>query len=222
VIVPAARRSASHASCAESPAERCRNSRWTAAPASGLGSATRAFPTCTIRRSATRCPPPRRAPHRRRGRLRVHHALRARPRTDRRTSPAAGRAAREPDGALPLQQLPGEHHLRRGQIRHPLPGPSRTRRARQLIKACLNGGTARQQYWRCYADLLGVSGDSAGQAARPGLKQRGQVARAGYTSGPLFRASINGRGGPLSYDTAHHRWKKFIPGEHEGTLSGST
>lgn len=63
-------------------------------------------------------------------------------------SPAAGRAAREPDGALPLQQLPGEHHLRRGQIRHPLPGPSRTRRARQLIKACLNGGTARQ-YWRC-------------------------------------------------------------------------
>jgi hypothetical protein len=46
--------------------------------------------------------------------------------------------------------------------------------------------------------------------------------RAGYTSGPLFRASINGRGGPLSYDAAHHRWKKFIPGEHEGTLSGST
>jgi len=31
------------------------------------------------------------------------------------------------------------------------------------------------------------------------------VARAGYTSGPLFRASINGRGGPLSYDAAHHR-----------------
>ena len=71
------------------------------------------------------------------------------PGTDRRTSPAARRAAREPDGALPLQQLPGEHHLRRGQIHHPLPGPSRTRRARQLIKACLNGGTARQQHWRC-------------------------------------------------------------------------
>ena len=44
-----------------------------------------------------------------------------------------------------------------------------------------------------YADLLVVSGDGAGQAARPGLEQRGQVARAGYTSGPLFRASINGR-----------------------------
>jgi len=35
------------------------------------------------------------------------------------------------------------------------------------------------------------------------------LARAGYISGPLFRASINGRGGPLSYDAAHHRWKKY-------------
>ena len=54
------------------------------------------FPTCTIRRSATRCPPPATGPHRRRGRLRVHHPLRACPRTDHRTSPAAGRAARKP------------------------------------------------------------------------------------------------------------------------------
>jgi integrase/recombinase XerD len=35
------------------------------------------------------------------------------------------------------------------------------------------------------------------------------LARAGCTSGPLFRASINGRGGPLSYDAAHSRWKKY-------------
>ena len=35
------------------------------------------------------------------------------------------------------------------------------------------------------------------------------LARSGYTSGPLFRASINGRGGPLSYDAAHSRWKKY-------------
>ena len=35
------------------------------------------------------------------------------------------------------------------------------------------------------------------------------LARAGYTAGPLFRASINGRGGPLSYDAAHSRWKKY-------------
>jgi integrase/recombinase XerD len=48
------------------------------------------------------------------------------------------------------------------------------------------------------------------------LDDRGYVAllrfyltRAGYTSGPLFRASINGSGGPLSYDAAHSRWKKY-------------
>ncbi|WP_431914912.1 tyrosine-type recombinase/integrase [Nonomuraea jabiensis] len=35
------------------------------------------------------------------------------------------------------------------------------------------------------------------------------LARAGYTAGPLFRASINGRGGPLSYDAAHHRWQSY-------------
>lgn len=35
------------------------------------------------------------------------------------------------------------------------------------------------------------------------------LARAGYTSGPLFRATVNGRGGPLSYDAAHSRWKKY-------------
>jgi integrase/recombinase XerC/integrase/recombinase XerD len=35
------------------------------------------------------------------------------------------------------------------------------------------------------------------------------LARSGYTSGPLFRASINGSGGPLSYDAAHSRWKKY-------------
>ncbi|MCG5213470.1 tyrosine-type recombinase/integrase [Streptosporangium soli] len=35
------------------------------------------------------------------------------------------------------------------------------------------------------------------------------LARTGYTAGPLFRASINGRGGPLSYDAAHHRWQSY-------------
>ncbi|MFC4015777.1 tyrosine-type recombinase/integrase [Nonomuraea purpurea] len=34
-------------------------------------------------------------------------------------------------------------------------------------------------------------------------------ARAGYTAGPLFRAFTNGRGGPLSYDAAHHRWQTY-------------
>jgi integrase/recombinase XerC/integrase/recombinase XerD len=48
------------------------------------------------------------------------------------------------------------------------------------------------------------------------LDDRGYVAllrlyltRAGYTCGPLFRASINGDGGPLSYDAAHHRWQGY-------------
>ena len=85
---------------------------------------------------------------RRRGRAGVHHALRARPGTDRTASLAAVRAAREPGGALPLQRLPGGHHLRCGRIRHPLPGLSRTGRVRQLTKAGLHGGTTRRQHWR--------------------------------------------------------------------------
>lgn len=35
------------------------------------------------------------------------------------------------------------------------------------------------------------------------------LARTGYTYGPLFRASINGAGNPLSYDAAHHRWQRY-------------
>jgi integrase/recombinase XerD len=35
------------------------------------------------------------------------------------------------------------------------------------------------------------------------------LAQAGYICGPLFRASINGDGGPLSYDSAHHRWQRY-------------
>ena len=35
------------------------------------------------------------------------------------------------------------------------------------------------------------------------------LARAGYRFGPAFRASINGNGGALSYDAAHHRWEGY-------------
>jgi hypothetical protein len=120
------------------------------------------------------------APHRRRGRLRVHHPLRARPRTDRRTSRAAGRAGREPDGALPPQALPGDHHRRCGPIRHPLPGLSRTRRARQLIKACLNSATARQQHWRCPSgQVLRRPGQpSSSRGVTGGCRRRGAPAAA--------------------------------------------
>jgi len=48
------------------------------------------------------------------------------------------------------------------------------------------------------------------------LPDRGYVAllklylvQSWYASGALFRASINGRGGLLSYDAAHSRWKKY-------------
>jgi integrase/recombinase XerC/integrase/recombinase XerD len=53
------------------------------------------------------------------------------------------------------------------------------------------------------------------------IDDRGYVAllrlyltRAGYTSGPLFRASINGRGGPLAYDAAESRWAKYCAAAH--------
>jgi hypothetical protein len=52
-----------------------------------------------------------------------------------------------------------------------------------------------------------------GQDHRLDLPIRGAIrlylARTGYTHGPLFRASINGTGGPLSYDAAHHRWRTY-------------
>jgi len=35
------------------------------------------------------------------------------------------------------------------------------------------------------------------------------LARAGHRCGPMFRASINGKGGPLSYSAAHNRWKSY-------------
>lgn len=48
------------------------------------------------------------------------------------------------------------------------------------------------------------------------LDDRGYVAllelylnRAGYRFGPVFRASINGGGGLLSYDAARHRWENY-------------
>jgi integrase/recombinase XerC/integrase/recombinase XerD len=48
------------------------------------------------------------------------------------------------------------------------------------------------------------------------------LARSGYTSGPLFRASINGRGGPLSHDAAHNRWKKYCAAADTGSASTSS
>ena len=50
------------------------------------------------------------------------------------------------------------------------------------------------------------------------------LARADYICGPLFRASINGDGGPLSYDAAHHRWQDYCaqPGPTSASTSSAT
>jgi integrase/recombinase XerD len=48
------------------------------------------------------------------------------------------------------------------------------------------------------------------------------LARSGYTSGPLFRASINGRGGPLSYDAAHNGGRSTAPPPAPGSASTSS
>jgi integrase/recombinase XerD len=55
------------------------------------------------------------------------------------------------------------------------------------------------------------------------LDDRGYVAllklylvQSWYASGALFRASINGRGGLLSYDAAHSRWKKYCAAADTG------
>jgi integrase len=38
---------------------------------------------------------------------------------------------------------------------------------------------------------------------------RAFLRRTEYQHGPLFRAQKNGRGGPLRYQSAHHRWQKY-------------
>ena len=43
----------------------------------------------------------------------------------------------------------------------------------------------------------------------PPASEISRLDRARYKAGPLFRASINGRGEPLSYDAAQHRWMRY-------------
>jgi len=58
------------------------------------------------------------------------------------------------------------------------------------------------------------------------LDDRGYVAplkpylqHTGYNAGQLFRASINGSGGPLSYDAAQHRWTRYCLMTGDGLLT---
>ena len=101
-----------------------------------------------------------------------------------------------------LLALPG--HLERS----PLTGHS-PRTYLGAVRACLT--------WLQEAPVDGDPLNGKGGTVRTVLlDDRGYVAllrlylaRAGYTAGPLFRASINGSGGPLSYDAAHHRRKGY-------------
>ncbi|WP_433381364.1 tyrosine-type recombinase/integrase [Streptosporangium sp. CA-115845] len=50
---------------------------------------------------------------------------------------------------------------------------------------------------------------TGGAIALGAVLRRGAPLGFAYTAGPLLRASINGTGGPLSYDAAHHRWQTY-------------
>ncbi|WP_326645417.1 site-specific integrase [Nonomuraea fuscirosea] len=77
-----------------------------------------------------------------------------------------------------------------------MPGPLRDRflAPGQGPAAARSGGVARGRHRQCHWR---------------GRERKRRWTGAGYTAGPLFRASINGRGRPLSYDAAHHRWQSY-------------
>jgi integrase/recombinase XerD len=62
----------------------------------------------------------------------------------------------------------------------------------------------------CSASVLTIrSPASRCQLTQARVNGRLYLIRTGYRYGPAFRASINGSGGPLSYDAAHHRWENY-------------
>src|SRR6266536_1086070 len=72
--------------------------------------------------------------------------------------------------------------------------------------------------WAVRHELLDASPmDRIDASEVPRTLPRLYLARSGHTSAPLFRASINRRGGPLSYDAAHNRWKKYCAAPRAGT-----
>ncbi|GAA4102982.1 tyrosine-type recombinase/integrase [Nonomuraea soli] len=97
-------------------------------------------------------------------------------------------------------------------------------RDRVLFESAYVCGARASEVWGLYVEDLDLRLDDehvrihgkGGSVRAVLLDDRGYVtllklylARAGYTSGPLFRASINGSGGPLSYDASHHRWETY-------------
>ncbi|MGI5491456.1 tyrosine-type recombinase/integrase [Microtetraspora malaysiensis] len=69
-------------------------------------------------------------------------------------------------------------------------------------------------------EILGEDTDQGPsfQDSQPTCPNAGASAhtRRAYRGDPLFRASINGRGGPLSCDAAHHRWQSYCTAAHVG------
>ena len=97
-------------------------------------------------------------------------------------------------------------------------------RDRVLFETAYTCGTRASEACRVYVEDLDLRLDDeharvhgkGGTVRTVLLDDRGYVAllklylaRTGYTSGPLFRASVNGSGGPLSYDAAESRWRKY-------------
>nr|WP_281287617.1 hypothetical protein [Amycolatopsis rhizosphaerae] len=85
-----------------------------------------------------------------------------------------------------------------------------------LLCYAREGTPSSSTHWTGAAATRQRISPAAGSVRTMLLDDRGYVAllklylaRTGYTSGPLFRASINGNGGPLSYDAAHHRWTNY-------------
>ncbi|MFI9842462.1 tyrosine-type recombinase/integrase [Nonomuraea sp. NPDC051941] len=94
-------------------------------------------------------------------------------------------------------------------------------RDRVLFETAYVCGARASEVWGLYVEDLDLRLDDEhvrihGKGGSVLLDDRGYVALlklyltpAGYTAGPLFRASINGCGGPLSYNAAHHRWQIY-------------
>ncbi|MEV0824860.1 tyrosine-type recombinase/integrase [Nonomuraea rubra] len=97
-------------------------------------------------------------------------------------------------------------------------------RAQVLVETAYVCGARASEVCGLYVEDLGLRLDDehvrvhgkGGSVRTVLLDDRGYVtllklylARTGYSTGPLFRASINGRGGPLSNDAALHRWQTY-------------
>ncbi len=89
-----------------------------------------------------------------------------------------------------------------------LPRPAPATDITRCWTGSARGARARTSPWTCCA--IGCCSRPPTSPAPAPARCAGCTWRTStYTAGPMFRASINGRGGPLSYSAAHHRWQKY-------------